>query len=270
MPIIPRKRKKAMNEANQIGVATNLYGFIAVEAQQNRFAVTMNRLFKAGGDDAMMIPMNIREDDFYFTLSNMKRSQVKGAVLGAEYQKVVLDLLEEPSSLVQQCGFCDIVTVSNERLRGDIIAVEAVMKLLAKQQAMRIAVIGSGALAKAIALRGRGMALSFFHEHIESLLAMAESIALPDIDINRCAEGMAVDLGGFDAVIDASSARSLSMVTALPKLCIDLKAESAVSALRQRCSELQTDYTGYEQMLPYLTQSAYEFWQYTKTTEKAV
>jgi shikimate 5-dehydrogenase len=259
-----------MNEANQIGVATNLYGFIAVEAQQNRFAVTLNRLFKAGGDDAMIIPMNIREDDFYFTLSNMKRSQVKGAVLGAEYQKEVLDLLDEPSSLVQQCGFCDIVTVINERLQGDIIAVEAVMKLLAEQQAKKVAVIGSGALAKSIALRSDGMELSFFHEHIESLLTMAKEIALSGIDINRCAEGMAVDLGGFDAVIDASRAQTLSMVTALPKLCIDLKEDSAVSALRQRCNELQADYAGYERMLPYLTQSAYELWQYKQTTEKAV
>jgi shikimate 5-dehydrogenase len=253
-----------MNEANQIGVATNLYGYIAVEAQQNRFSVTLNRLFKAGGDDAMMIPMNIREDDFYFTLSNMKRSQVKGAVLGAEYQEEVLDLLDLPSPLVQQSGFCDIVTVSNERLEGDVIAVKAVMKLLEEQQAKKIAVIGSGPMAKAMALRSEGMALSFFHEHIESLLEMAESLELPGIDINRCAEEMAVDLGGYDAVIDASRVQSLSMVTALPKLCIDLKADSAVSALRQRCSELEADYTGYEMMLPYLTQSAYDFWKEKK------
>jgi shikimate 5-dehydrogenase len=259
-----------MNEANQIGVATNLYGFIAVEAQQNRFAAALNRLFKAGGDDAMMIPMNIREDDFYFTLSNMKRSQVKGAVLGSEYQKEVIELLDDPSSMVRQCGFCDIVTVSNERLQGDIITVESVMKLFAGEKARKIAVIGSGALARAIALRSEGMELSFFHEHIESLLEMAQAIALDDIDINRCAEGMAVDLSGYDAVLDASGAQTLSMVTVLPKLCVDLKAEDAVSALRQRCSELQVDYTGYEKMLPYLTQSAYDFWQTKQTTEKAV
>jgi len=56
-----------MNEHNGIGRQTSLYGFIAEEAQQNRLSVSMNRLFKAAGDDAMMIPMNIREDDFYFT-----------------------------------------------------------------------------------------------------------------------------------------------------------------------------------------------------------
>lgn len=260
-----------MNEANQISVATNLYGFIAVEAQQNRFAVTLNRLFKAAGDDAMMIPMNIREDDFYFTLTNMKKSQVKGAVLGEEYQKEVLDLLDRPSSLVQDCGFCDIVTVNEGILEGDIIAVEALVGFLAERNAKKIAVIGSGALAKAIALRSEGMELSFFHEHIESVLAMAEAISLENVDINRCADGMAVDLSGYDAVIDASRVETLSMVTALPELCIDLKAANAVSALRQRCGELQADYTGYEKMLTYMTQSAYDFWQSKiKRTETVV
>ncbi len=114
-----------MNEANQISRKTKLYGYIAVDARQSRFSAAMNRLFKAGGDDAMMIPMNIREDDFYFTLSNMKKSHVNGAVLGAEYQKEVVDILDESSPLVLENGFCDIVTVRGGRLYGDIIAPSA-------------------------------------------------------------------------------------------------------------------------------------------------
>ena len=63
-----------MNEANQITQTTRLYGFIAEAAQQNRFAVTLNKRFKSAGDDAMMIPMNIRPDDLHYTVANMKRN----------------------------------------------------------------------------------------------------------------------------------------------------------------------------------------------------
>jgi shikimate 5-dehydrogenase len=111
-----------MNEANRISNKTRLYGYIAADAGQNRFSAALNRLFRAGGDDAMMIPMNIREDDFYFTLSNMKKSHVNGAVIGAEYQKEAVGILDVPSPLVQENGFCDIVTVREGRLYGDIIA----------------------------------------------------------------------------------------------------------------------------------------------------
>ena len=39
----------------------------------NRLFVLLNKLIKP---DAMMIPMNIRSDDFYFTVANMKKSHV--------------------------------------------------------------------------------------------------------------------------------------------------------------------------------------------------
>jgi len=53
-----------MNEHNGIGRQTSLYGYIAEEAQQNRLSVSMNRLLKRADDDAMIIRMNIHEDDF--------------------------------------------------------------------------------------------------------------------------------------------------------------------------------------------------------------
>lgn len=247
-----------MNESNQISASTKLFGFIAEKAQSNRFSVTLNKMFKANGDDAMIIPMNIREDDLYFTVSNMRNSQLSGAAIGVEYQKAVVEILDTQSDLVARCGYCDTVTVENGKLHGDICSAGAVMACLEERGAGRVAVIGAGALAKSLALSNRGMALEFYHEYVEALMEMSEAVGIPDLEINRCAEGMAVDLGGYDAVIDACRMPSLGMVTALPAIAIDLRSKDAASPLRIRCRELQTAYMGYEELLPYLTQSAYD------------
>ena len=247
-----------MNEENKINLQTKLYGFIAVEAQQNRFSVTLNRLFQESGSDAMMIPMNIREDDFYFTLSNMKNSQVNGAVLGVEFQKEILDLLDVKSPLVEKSGYCDVVRVINKALHGDVVGVTAMIATLRDLGVKKVAVIGSGALASAIALQAKDFELAFFHEHIEGILNMGERLGL-DLDINRCAEGMTVDLSGFDAVIDASTARSLEMVSALAEHNFDLKGDTQVSALRQRAIELHANYQGYGTLLPRLAKATKEF-----------
>lgn len=245
---------ETMNEHNGIGRQTSLYGFIAEEAQQNRLSVSMNRLFKAAGDDAMMIPMNIREDDFFYTLSNMRDAQLSGTFIGPEYQKNASEIVDTQSELSAACGACDIVTVKDKKLIGDFIAIQSLFELLDEKGAKKIAVIGSGALAKAIALSPSDYDLFFFHEYIESLMQMNETI---EIDINRLGSGC--DLSSYDAIIDASTIESLSMVTKLPALCIDLKNAKQFSALRQRASELGSVYFGYEEQLERLTQNAYAY-----------
>ncbi len=244
----------SMNESNQIGRQTKLFGFIAEEAQQNRLSVSVNRLFKAAGDDAMMIPMNIREDDFYFTLSNMRDAQLSGAFIGAEYQKDAAEIVDIQSELSKACGACDVVLVKDKKLIGDFIAIQSLFELLDEKQARKIAVIGAGALAKAIALTQREHTLFYYHEYVESLMAMNESVS---IDINRLTD--ACDLSDYDAVIDASTISSLAKVAKLPPICIDLKNAKQISALRQRANELDVEYIGYEAQLERLTKNAYNF-----------
>jgi shikimate 5-dehydrogenase len=245
-----------MNEANQIGRQTKLFGFIAEEAQQNRFSVTINRLFKTAGDDAMVIPMNIREDDFYFTLSNMRDAQLSGAFIAAEYQKDAAQIVDIQSELSQQCGACDVVVVKEKKLIGDFIAVQSLFELLDERGAKKIAVIGGGALAKAIAVANEHYSVAFYHEYIESLMKMGEAV-MKEIDINRLMQES--DLSVYDAVIDASTAESLAMVKQLPGLCIDLKNDKAYSPLRQRAGELGCEYIGYELLLARLTKNAYNY-----------
>jgi len=247
-----------VNEANQITQATNLYGFIAEEAQQNRFSVTLNKRFKAAGDDAMMIPMNIRPDDFYFTLSNMKQSHVRGAVIGFEYQQEALEVVESASGLCEAAGLCDTVTIEAGRMYGELLLPVALKTLVDESGAGKIALIGATPLCGAMVLLLEEKEVSLFDPWIEELMLLQERLGKP-IDINRMAEGMQVDLSGYDMLIDLSGLDDLSMVSALPRLNVDVKEPRKPSALRQRCIELDAAYSGYESLLDTMTQTVYNY-----------
>ena len=109
---------ETMNENDQIRNETKLYGLIAEHASPNRLFVMVNKRIKADGMDAMMIPMNIREDDIYFTLANMKKSHVNGAYIAQEYQEAAVELLDEADEFVTVYGRCDFLVREGERLIG--------------------------------------------------------------------------------------------------------------------------------------------------------
>lgn len=245
-----------MNEANQITNQTKLYGFIAEEAQQNRFAVTLNKRFKAEGCDAMMIPMNIRPDDFYFTISNMKQSHVNGAVIGFEFQEQTLEIVDSASPECERIGICDTVTVNAGKMHGELLLPGALATLAERSGAERVAIIGATPFAGAVTHALQGKTVAMFDPWIESLMALQERLGIT-IDINRLAEGMEIDLSGYDMVMDFSDAASLSMISKLPRLNLDLKQPRQASALRQRCSEFGAAYTGYDSLLDTLTETIF-------------
>jgi len=107
-----------MNADDSIKRETKLFGLIAEEAMTNRLFVLLNKMIKP---EAMMIPMNIRADDFYFTVSNMKKSHVNGAYIAHEYQEEVLDLLDEKDEIVEVYGKCDFILRDGEKLKGFLI-----------------------------------------------------------------------------------------------------------------------------------------------------
>ena len=107
-----------MNADDSIKRETKLFGLIAEEAMTNRLFVLLNKMIKP---EAMMIPMNIRADDFYFTISNMKKSHVNGAYIAHEYQEEVLDLLDEKDEIVEVYGKCDFILRDGEKLKGFLI-----------------------------------------------------------------------------------------------------------------------------------------------------
>ncbi len=109
---------ESMNADNAITKETKLFGLIAEEAMKNRLFAVLNKMIKP---KAMMIPMNIREDDFYFTVANMKKSHVNGAYIAKEYQEAVLDLLDERDETVEVYQKCDFVVRDGEKLKGFLV-----------------------------------------------------------------------------------------------------------------------------------------------------
>jgi shikimate 5-dehydrogenase len=107
-----------MNANDAIKQQTKLYGLIAQSASTNRLFVMLNKEIQKNNADAMMIPMNIRSDDFYFTLINMKKSHVNGAYIAHEYQEEIVDILDEADEFVEVYGKCDFVVREGERLLG--------------------------------------------------------------------------------------------------------------------------------------------------------
>ncbi len=124
---------QTMNGDDSITSETKLYGLIAEEAMKNRLFAVLNKLIKP---EAMMIPMNIRSDDFYFTIANMKKSKVSGAYIAKEYQEAVIELLDEKDEFVEAYGKCDFVVRDGERLKGffaernDVGSVEELAQIL--------------------------------------------------------------------------------------------------------------------------------------------
>jgi len=246
-----------MNDNNQISKQTKLFGYIGEFAGVNRFSAVINKKFKTNGDDVMMIPMNIREDDLYFTVSNMKESHVNGAVISSEYVTEVLDLLDSSNSMVQRSGMCDIIYKEGKTLRGDIFSIRVLTEYLKDLRALKIAIIGTNHYAKAFSFLACGFNVSYFNDNLEELMTFTQEVDLNDADINRIAEGMSLDMSEYDALLDFSNFKSLDMITALPEVSFDMKNSKQFSSLKQRAATLGSEYIGYEDMLDKLTEKAY-------------
>ncbi len=246
-----------MNNENQISRQTKLFGFIGEHAGVSRFSASLNKMFKDNSDDIMMIPMNIREDDLFFTLSNMKQSHVDGAVISNEFVKQSVETLDESSELVKRSGMCDIVFKEGNKLRGDIFSIRVLLERLKDLGATKIAIIGVGPYAKVFSLMGCGFQISYFNDDLEELMKFCDEMELQNADINRIAEGMSVDLSSFDAVLDCSNFENFNMVEKLAKNSFDMKNSKEYSALKTRANMLEANYIGYDDMIEELTAQAY-------------
>ncbi len=251
-----------MNNGNEISHQTKLYGFIGEEAGQSSLSATMNKKLKAANKDAMMIPMNIREDDFYFTVSNMKKSHVNGAVISTEFVTSVLEILDEHSDLVKKSAMCDILVRDGEKLVGDVIFADVLVDFLKEQGVMKIALIGIDHYAKAFASTcPTSLHVSYFNDNIDALMNFTNTLEIEDADLNRIAEGMEIDMSSFDVVINFSDFDSLSMINKLCAINIDMKQKKQLSALKIRANELGAKYIGFENMLSEMGDGILEYYK---------
>ena len=256
-----------MNNANEISHHTKLYGFIGESAGQSSISATLNKLFKTENKNAMMIPMNIREDDFFFTLSNMKKSHVNGALISNEYMKNVVEILDEASEAVVQSGMCDIVLRDEQKLIGDVLGMRVLVKFLKENSFKKVALIGIGARAKAFSYLAEGLKISYFHDNIEELMLFCKEMKIADADINRIAEGTDIDFSAYDAVVDFSDFDSLNMASMLGGINLDMKSKKEFSPLKVRAHELESKYIGFDDMLNELCAGVFEFLKEKKHLE---
>ena len=245
-----------MNNHNGIGKDSALFGFIGEEANQNRISVSINRVFKQHGDDAMMIPMNIRVDDFYFTLSNMRQAQLKGAAISSEFQKDSFEICDELTDISSKSGLCDFVLVREQKLYGDFIAADILVDYIQSNKLTKIALIGSSALAKAFAIKAKELDVAFYDERVEALMQMMQELEF-EIDINRLMQNQ--DFSQYELVIDFSDMDSLSLVNSLAGENIDFKTSKQMSALRQRAKELDANYRGYDELVESMSNNIYKY-----------
>lgn len=246
-----------MNNDNKISVQTKLFGYIGEHAGTSRFSTLINKMFKEKGDDIMMIPMNIRHDDLYFTVSNMKHSHVNGAVISSEYVTEVVDILDDASSLVKRSGMCDIIYREGEKLRGDLFSIRVLTEHLKDLYASKIAIIGTNHYAKAFSFLACGFNVSYFNDNLEELLMFTKELEISDADLNRIAGDLEVDFSEYDAVLDFSGIENLCMITNLAKYNLDMKNQKQFSPLRKRAQELGASYTSYDDLLEKLINKAY-------------
>ncbi len=246
-----------MNNDNKISKETKLFGYIGEYAGVSRFSALINKLFKKNSDDVMMIPMNIREDDLYFTVSNMKKSHLNGAIISNEYVDKVVDILDEKSGLVKRSGMCDIIFKDGETLKGDIFSIRVLLEKLKDLRAVKIAVIGISSHAKALSLMACGFKLSFFYDNLEELMSFCDEMELQNPDINRIADGMSIDFSEYDVVLDFSDLESLQMIEKLASYSLDMKNNKEHSLLKERAEQLNSSYIGYDDMIEDFINQAY-------------
>jgi len=250
--------KRMMNNENQISKQTKLFGYIGEHAGSSSFSAKVTQLLKQNSNNSMMIPMNIRKDDLYFTITNMKKSHVNGAVISSEYVADMPDMIDDMSALAKRSGMCDILYREGESLRGDIFSVRVLSEYLKDLRAVKIAMIGINHYAKAFSFLSCGFEVSYFYDDLEALMAFTQEVDIYNADINRIADDMELDFSEFDVVFDFSDFATLPMIKQLAKYNFDMKNSKQLSPLQRSAEMLDASYVGYDAMLEKLTQKAYE------------
>jgi hypothetical protein len=238
-----------MNEDDRLKPQSKAYAFIALEALSNRFATTLNKYYKSVDRDAMIIPMNIREDDIYYTFVNMKKSKLNGAAISYEYQKDILEHLDFKSEIVDIANLCDAIRINSGKFYGDFIAPKALFEFFKEHGAKKIAIVGANSFARSLYELNCEFELSFFDEYIEDYL----TLNMQNADINRISKDDMYDFNSYDILLDFSNMQSLSMIRTFAKINVDIKNSSSI--LKDRAE----NYYGYNELLEVLTKEADKF-----------
>jgi len=190
---------------------TKLFGLLADLASTLKKAQIVSDCFLELGVDAAYIPMNIREDDIYFTIAGLKNSKISAINLGSEYVKSAYAQMDTLSDEAKLCGFVDTISIKDEKLHGYVTVGKAYANILKEKDSKKIIILGSGSLAKSILMNIKDTNVKeviLLHDRIESSMQMLEQMHeyIRDIgvDIDRYEKDIAYSADA-DMLINATS-----------------------------------------------------------------
>lgn len=94
---------------------TILFGLIGVSALGNKIVPVINKGFIEREINANIVPMNIQEKDFSFTLEGLRKAQLKGVLLNKEYYEKGA---QEVDFVKSENGLVNLIIVRNGLLDG--------------------------------------------------------------------------------------------------------------------------------------------------------
>jgi shikimate 5-dehydrogenase len=254
-----------MNDDNLINTESKLFGFLAEYAQQNRFSVTYNRYIKEAGENGMCIPMNIRPDDIYFTVEGLKEAKLNGVAISSEYVEGVVEQLDYQSDEVKACGFCDTIIVKDKKLYGEVVAGTAIAQVLKEQGVTRLALLGSGKLAKSIVLHLKDSGIKelvLMNDRIESCMTLMQDFASDlegiSVDIDRAENEVEIDLSSFDGFISAIPSDVKLTKVNKDTVLIDMKSDSI---LADYAKMFDANFINNEKYSKVLARTNYNLWK---------
>jgi len=190
---------------------TKLFGLLADSASTLKKAKIVSECFSEQNIDAAYIPMNIREDDIYFTIAGLKNSKINAVNLGSEYVKGAYEQMDYLSDEAKFCGFVDTISIKDEKLRGEITIGTAYANILKEKKSKKIIILGSGSLAKSILMHIKDTDVKeiiLLHDRIESAMQtlelMREYLENIEVDIDRYEKSIAYNADA-DMFINATN-----------------------------------------------------------------
>lgn len=137
-----------------------------------------NDIFTSSNINASYIPLNIRNDDIFFTLNGLKKSQIKGVNIGLVYEKESVELLDNMSDEARECNFINSITIKDEKLYGYLTIGKAIASMLSGN----IAIFGSNDLTKSILWNLKDTSfVTVVESEIEKTLAISKKYSKIDI-----------------------------------------------------------------------------------------
>jgi shikimate 5-dehydrogenase len=252
-----------MNNDDFIKKETALYGYIAEYAQQSKFSATLNRFFRENSVDGMIVPMNIREDDIYFTISGLRDAQLSGVAISSEYVYDAFNITDSKSDTVELCQFCDTIVVKDKKLHGAIAISGAIDFIVKEKKVKNIALLGSGKLAKAILFDcSTEVKVTLFADRVESCMELINIVSAKKsnitFDIERAQSKTDIDFSLFDMAINTTPEHDGFKMIKPASIMIDITEKNTLFKSFENSDEIE--YFNEEKLVPFLTQSCLKIW----------